>query len=99
MRSTDPPPELVQRLGDVGPSVRPASQCRHGEGFTIRDSANRPALEFTLTSIDCSNDTRCRVSAGYHEAAESAASYTLNVVAAPQGHGWAVDSMHLDEIS
>jgi hypothetical protein len=92
----DPPSELISRLRDVVPAVRPISECRitpNGRDG-VKDPSGKSALIFVLGAAKCASESRCEVEGGYYEASESSSSNTY--VLEKQDGKWVVvkDVMH-----
>jgi hypothetical protein len=92
----DAPQELILRLGDVRPAVKPRSGCSLAE--QVLDTASgRAAVSFHVGPIECPAPNRCTAIGAYTEASlsGSASEYELE----RRGNGWVVVSQELRAVS
>jgi hypothetical protein len=93
---TDAPPELIARLGDVRPAVKPFSGCV--STVQVLDIASgQAAFAFHVGPIDCPTSNRCTAMGAYAEASlgGAASEYVLE----RRGNGWVVASQELRAVS
>jgi hypothetical protein len=94
---SDPPAELISRLADVVPVVKPLSGCRMtprgANGVKDRNSGEE-ALIFTLGRPVCATESSCQIDGGYYEANLSSSGDTYYLE--KRGGKWVVvkDVMH-----
>ncbi len=93
---TEAPPELIARLGDVRPVVKPYSGCL--STMEVLDAATaRPAVSFLVGPIECKEPNRCTAMGGYTVGSLSgrAMEYQLE----RRGRSWRVVSEEIRAIS
>jgi hypothetical protein len=61
----DPPPELVRRLADIRPSVKPSSACATGPDDITDTASGGFAILYKLSDIACADADHCTVMGGY----------------------------------
>jgi hypothetical protein len=61
---SDPAPELVARLHDVAPPVKPWSACRWSDARPLDAATGRPAVQ-VAQSLQCIDADHCKGSGGY----------------------------------
>jgi hypothetical protein len=61
----DPPPELVRRLANVRPKVKPFSACASGPDDITDAASGGYAILYKLSDIICSDADHCTLVGGY----------------------------------
>jgi hypothetical protein len=62
--AADPPPQIVARLRDVHPPVKPWSGCRWNDVRPVDVATGHPAVQVAQT-LTCSDADHCKGSGGY----------------------------------
>jgi len=76
---SDSPAELITRLADIIPVVKPLSECRitpQGRDGVKDRISGKEALIFTLEQPVCATESTCKIEGGYYEANESSSGDT-----------------------
>ena len=60
----DPPPELLARLSDISPPVKPWSSCRWSEVRPVDSATGLPAVQ-VAHDLRCADASRCSGTGGY----------------------------------
>ncbi|MGI8706389.1 MAG: hypothetical protein ACR2JJ_11465 [Sphingomicrobium sp.] len=61
---SDPPPELIARLSNVNPPVKPWSSCRWSDARPVDSATGRPAVQ-VAHALQCSDTDHCGGPGGY----------------------------------